>query len=66
MTNLLPEEDLYMKEPYDIVIIGGGSAGITAACFAVQLGARVAIVERDRVGGDCTWTGCVPSKTLLK
>ncbi len=55
-----------MKEHYDIVIIGGGSAGITAACFAIQLGAKVAIVERGRVGGDCTWTGCVPSKTLLK
>ncbi len=55
-----------MNEAYDFVIIGGGSAGLTAAGFAVQLGARVALVEKHRIGGDCTWTGCVPSKTLLK
>ncbi len=51
---------------YDLVIIGAGSGGLTAAGFAVQLGARVAIVEKARIGGDCTWTGCVPSKALLK
>jgi len=39
---------------------------MTAAGFAMQLGARVAIVEKNRMGGDCTWYGCVPSKTLLK
>jgi len=50
----------------DLVIIGGGSAGLTGAAFGVQLGARVALVEKNRIGGDCTWTGCVPSKTLLK
>ena len=51
---------------YDLVIIGAGSGGLTAAGFAVQLGARVALVEKSRIGGDCTWTGCVPSKALLK
>src|SRR6266487_2488637 len=51
---------------YDLVIIGAGSGGLTAAGFAAQLGARVAIVEKSRIGGDCTWTGCVPSKALLK
>jgi pyruvate/2-oxoglutarate dehydrogenase complex dihydrolipoamide dehydrogenase (E3) component len=55
-----------MPKPYDIVIIGAGSTGLTAADFAIQLGARVALVEKDRTGGECTWTGCVPSKTLLK
>jgi pyruvate/2-oxoglutarate dehydrogenase complex dihydrolipoamide dehydrogenase (E3) component len=55
-----------MDETYDLIIIGGGSAGLTAASLAVQLGARVALVEKHRIGGDCTWTGCVPSKTLLK
>ncbi len=55
-----------MTDAYDLVIIGGGSAGLTAAGFAVQLGSRVALVEKHRIGGDCTWTGCVPSKTLLK
>jgi pyruvate/2-oxoglutarate dehydrogenase complex dihydrolipoamide dehydrogenase (E3) component len=55
-----------MSEIYDLIIVGGGSAGLTAAGLAVQLEARVALVEKDRIGGDCTWTGCVPSKTLLK
>ena len=55
-----------MKEAYDLAIIGGGSAGLTAADLAVQLGRRVALVEKYRLGGDCTWTGCVPSKTLLR
>ena len=55
-----------MSRDYDLAIIGGGSAGLTGAGLAVQLGARVALVEKHRVGGDCTWTGCVPSKTLLK
>src|SRR5260370_5385678 len=51
---------------FDLVIIGGGSGGLTAAGFAGQLGAKVALVEKNRIGGDCTWTGCVPSKALLK
>ena len=51
---------------YDFVVIGGGSAGLTAARFAARLGKRVAIVEAARLGGDCTWTGCVPSKALLR
>jgi len=54
------------KSPYDLVIIGAGSAGLTAASLAKQLGAKVALLEKNRIGGDCTWTGCVPSKTLLK
>src|SRR6266852_4098208 len=54
------------KQQYDLVIIGAGAGGLIAAGFAVQLGAKVALVEKDRIGGDCTWTGCVPSKALLK
>src|SRR4051794_36690361 len=42
-----------------------GSAGMVGAEFAPKLGIKVAAVERDRVGGDCLWTGCVPSKALL-
>ncbi len=53
-------------EKYDLAIIGAGSVGLIAADFAVKLGARVALLERDRIGGDCTWSGCVPSKSLLK
>ena len=55
-----------MAEVYDLVVVGGGSAGLTAVGFAQGMGARVALIERERTGGDCTWTGCVPSKTLLK
>jgi pyruvate/2-oxoglutarate dehydrogenase complex dihydrolipoamide dehydrogenase (E3) component len=55
-----------LNEDHDLIIIGGGSAGLTAAGFGVQLGLRVALVEKHLIGGDCTWTGCVPSKTLLK
>ena len=51
---------------YDLIIIGAGSAGLTAAGFAAQLGLKVALAEKNRVGGDCTWTGCVPSKSLPK
>ena len=50
---------------YDVVIVGMGSAGMVAAEFAATLGIRVAVIERHRVGGDCLWTGCVPSKALL-
>ena len=53
-------------ETYDFAIIGAGSVGLIAADFAVKLGARVALLERERIGGDCTWSGCVPSKSLLK
>jgi len=51
---------------YDLAVIGAGSGGLTAASFASKLGAKVALIEKARIGGDCTWTGCVPSKALLK
>ncbi|PLX69763.1 MAG: mercuric reductase [Denitrovibrio sp.] len=51
---------------YDLVVIGGGSAGLVAAKFALGLGKRVAIVEKNKLGGDCTHFGCVPSKALLR
>lgn len=50
---------------YDMVIIGGGTGGLVAALIAAGAGARVALVERARTGGDCLWTGCVPSKALI-
>ncbi|MEA2194961.1 MAG: hypothetical protein QOG42_1395 [Solirubrobacteraceae bacterium] len=50
---------------YDLLIIGMGSAGMVAAEFASTLGVKVAVAERGRPGGDCLWTGCVPSKALL-
>lgn len=50
---------------WDLVVVGGGTAGLVAAKTAARLGARTLLVERDRTGGDCLWSGCVPSKSLL-
>ena len=54
-----------MADRYDLVIVGMGSGGMVAAEFAATLELKVAVAERGRVGGDCLWTGCVPSKALL-
>jgi len=54
-----------MIRRYDLVVIGGGTAGLVAAVIAAGVGARVILIERERTGGDCLWTGCVPSKSLL-
>jgi pyruvate/2-oxoglutarate dehydrogenase complex dihydrolipoamide dehydrogenase (E3) component len=52
---------------YDLVILGGGAGGLVAASGAAQLGARVALVEKERaLGGDCLHYGCVPTKTLVR
>lgn len=49
----------------DICIIGAGSAGLNVAASAAQLGAKVVLIERGEMGGDCLNTGCVPSKSLI-
>ncbi len=54
------------KPEFDIVVIGGGAGGLVVAAGGAALGAKVAIVENHRLGGDCLWYGCVPSKTLIK
>ena len=54
-----------MSHDYDLVIVGGGAAGQVAAPAAAALGARVALVDKERLGGECLWTGCVPSKSLI-
>jgi len=51
---------------YDIIILGGGPAGVTAALRARELGASVALIERGNMGGTCTNDGCVPSRVLAK
>lgn len=55
-----------MSVEYDLVIIGGGSGGLVVASVAAQLKAKVALIERARLGGDCLWFGCVPSKSLIR
>ncbi len=50
---------------YDLLVVGGGTAGLVASAGAASLGARTALVEKERLGGECLWTGCVPSKALI-
>ena len=55
-----------MTDSFDVVVIGGGPGGYVAALRAAQLGARTAVIERDRVGGTCLVRGCIPTKALLQ
>lgn len=55
-----------MATNYDLVILGGGTGGYVAAIRASQLGLKVAIVEKDKLGGTCLHRGCIPSKALLR
>ncbi len=54
------------EQAFDLVIVGGGSAGFAAAIKGAELGARVALVEGGTLGGTCVNVGCVPSKTLIR
>src|SRR5260370_41258521 len=51
---------------YNLVVIGAGTAGLVTAAGAAGLGAKVALVERELLGGDCLNVGCVPSKALIR
>src|ERR1700756_5096632 len=51
---------------YNLVVIGAGTAGLVSAAAAAGLGAKVALIERELMGGDCLNFGCVPSKALLR
>ena len=53
------------EQPYHLVVIGAGTAGLVTAAGAAGLGARVALIERDLMGGDCLNVGCVPSKAII-
>jgi dihydrolipoamide dehydrogenase len=55
-----------MADSFDVVIVGGGPGGYVAALRAAQLGAKTAIVEKDRLGGTCLVRGCIPTKALLQ
>ncbi len=52
-------------EKFDLIAIGGGTAGLVTAAGGASLGLKVALIEREALGGDCLWTGCVPSKALI-
>ncbi len=54
------------QEEYNLVVVGGGAAGLVSAYIAATLKAKVALIEKHRMGGDCLYTGCVPSKALIK
>ena len=53
------------EQQFDIVVLGGGSAGYAAALRATQLGFSAAVIEKDKLGGTCLHRGCVPTKALL-
>jgi len=55
-----------MSHAYDVVVLGGGTGGYVAAIRGAQLGLKVALVERDRVGGTCLHRGCIPTKSYLR
>ena len=50
---------------FDLMVIGGGAGGLNVASGAAQLGARVALIEKNKLGGDCLYYGCVPTKALI-
>src|SRR5436190_1146706 len=58
-------DKLHAMERFDVVVIGGGTAGLVTASGCARLGRKVAMIERERLGGDCLWTGCVPTKALV-
>lgn len=55
-----------MKEEFDVAVIGGGPGGYTAAIRVAQLGGKVALIEKGKLGGVCNNYGCIPSKTMLR
>lgn len=56
---------MFQKTDFDLCIIGGGAAGLVTAAGGAGLGAKVVLIEKQQLGGDCLYTGCIPSKALL-
>jgi pyruvate/2-oxoglutarate dehydrogenase complex dihydrolipoamide dehydrogenase (E3) component len=61
-----PRRNLAPREPYHLLIVGAGPAGLTAAHAAARRGAKVALIERDLLGGTCLNKGCIPSKAIIR
>jgi pyruvate/2-oxoglutarate dehydrogenase complex dihydrolipoamide dehydrogenase (E3) component len=57
--------DARSADPFDLVVLGAGSGGYACALRAAQLGSRVVLVEKDKVGGTCLHRGCIPTKAML-
>lgn len=53
------------EKNFDFIVLGAGAAGLSAVDFACRLDVKVLLIEKEKIGGDCTWTGCIPSKSLL-
>src|SRR6185437_13077643 len=62
----VPRSSSIVKTEFDLAVIGGGAGGLAVAAGGAKLGAKVALIEKDRLGGDNLWRGSVPSKTLRK
>ena len=58
-------QEVRISSHYEIIVIGAGSGGLSAALNAHWKGAKVAMLEKDKIGGECTHSGCVPSKAFL-
>ncbi|HET9060952.1 MAG TPA: FAD-dependent oxidoreductase, partial [Acidimicrobiales bacterium] len=63
---VVPTAEVSQDRTFDVVIIGGGPGGYAAALYGGRKGLRVALVEKDKVGGTCLHRGCIPAKELLE
>src|SRR3546814_16243777 len=66
MNNCCDPADRAPDKKYDLVVVGGGSAGFSAAITAAEQGAHVAVIGDGTIGGPCVHVGCVPSKAIIR
>jgi len=62
---MVEERQLKNSYDYDVLVIGGGAAGLTSAITAARFGKKTLIIEKRKTGGECTWFGCIPSKAII-